>query len=187
MQVTEDDDPESRGRLAPHELPHVMACVLAAQRRVQRCVAALAATRAAGDDDAVERRLIQKTARARRQKRCLCMALACHFMSYDSVQMAPLQHAAAEMTEPWNELPEAEFVRVTRWGTRRFCEACDKLVLFPDVLHAENGSTMTRRLAMFTLLRRWVVPDRIIDQAKFQRTSTSRLKHCINAAIKQLM
>ena len=106
MQVTEDDDPESRGRLAPHELPHVMACVLAAQRRVQRCVAALAATRAAGDDDAVERRLIQKTARARRQKRCLCMALACHFMSYDSVQMAPLQHAAAEMTEPWNELPK---------------------------------------------------------------------------------
>ena len=60
-----------------------------AQRRVQWRVAALVATRAAGDDDAVEWRLIQKTTRARWAKRWL--ALACHFMSYDSVQMAPLQ------------------------------------------------------------------------------------------------
>ena len=51
MQVTQDDDPESRGRLAPHELPLVMAAFVATHHRVRRHKLALANVQAAGGDD----------------------------------------------------------------------------------------------------------------------------------------
>jgi hypothetical protein len=34
MQITEDDDSESRGRLAPHEVPLAMAATMVACRRL---------------------------------------------------------------------------------------------------------------------------------------------------------
>ena len=48
MQVTEDDDPESRGRLAPHELPYGMGCVFVACRRLRRVRAEQAVDDASG-------------------------------------------------------------------------------------------------------------------------------------------
>ena len=186
MQITEDDDSESRGRLAPHEVPLAMAATMVACRRLHAARGALAAAAGEGGD-AGEQRLIQKVARAKRMRRSLLMMMSFHYMSYDMVMMPPVQHAAPEMTEPWRELTEAAFVRVTRFSTTRFCEVADALIRFPATMRAADGSVMTRRLALFSLLRRWVVPDTLYQQARFQRTSVSRLRHCINSAIKQLM
>jgi hypothetical protein len=186
MQITEDDDSESRGRLAPHEVPLAMAATMVACRRLHATRGALAAAAGEGGD-AGEQRLIQKVARAKRMRRSLLMMMSFHYMSYDMVMMPPVQHAAPEMTEPWRELTEAAFVRVTRFSTTRFCEVADALIRFPATMRAADGSVMTRRLALFSLLRRWVVPDTLYQQARFQRTSVSRLRHCINSAIKQLM
>ena len=99
--------------------------------------------------DVGEQRLIQKVAQAKRMWRNLLMMMAFHYMSYDMVMMPPVQHAAPEMTEPWRELTEAAFVRVTRFSTTRFCEVADALIRFPATMRAADGSVMTRRLALF--------------------------------------
>eukprot|EP01043_Picozoa_sp_COSAG02_P032741 COSAG02_NODE_2202_length_9534_cov_20.277160_4_plen_88_part_00 len=69
MQVTEDDDPESRGRLAPHEVPLVMAALAATHRRLRRCQNAL------DTSGASDQRLIQKVARAKKAQRLLRLSM----------------------------------------------------------------------------------------------------------------
>ena len=151
MQVTEDDDPESRGRLAPHELPYGMGCVFVACRRLSRLRAEQAVDAATG---VASPGLAVKVARAVRIRRLSLMMLAAHFTSYDMVMMAPVRHAEPELSEPWNQLSGAEFLRVTRFGVERFNEAADALTVFPAVMRACDGIRMTRRRAFFTMLRR---------------------------------
>eukprot|EP01046_Picozoa_sp_COSAG06_P072374 COSAG06_NODE_21150_length_767_cov_6.482036_1_plen_115_part_10 len=50
MQITEEDDSESRGRLAPHEVPLAMAATMVACRRLHAARGALASVRVEGGD-----------------------------------------------------------------------------------------------------------------------------------------
>ena len=114
MEITEHDDVESRGRLAPHEVPLAMASVLCACRAVRRRTREL--TAAGGG----VQRLIRRVRRAKMLRRALFVMMAAHFTSYDMVMMAPVVHALPEMLEPWRELSNAEFTHVTRFGIARF-------------------------------------------------------------------
>eukprot|EP01043_Picozoa_sp_COSAG02_P045940 COSAG02_NODE_4250_length_5586_cov_2.460725_6_plen_143_part_00 len=107
----------------------------------------------------VGQRLIRRVRRAKMLRRALFVMMVAHFTSYDMVMMAPVVHALPEMLKPWRELSNAEFTRVTRFGIARFLECADALTLLPETLIMSDGSKMSRRLALFTVLRRWTVPD----------------------------
>ena len=50
-----------------------------------------------------------------------------------------------------------------------FLACCDELTLLPVKIVASDGCTASKHLAMFTLLRRWSVPDTLERQARDMR------------------
>ena len=183
MPVHEDEDVFARGRIAPHDLPAAFAVV---HRMMRKCRRARQLLRVAEDGDGSPE-MRRKLKRARGQRRMALQALAVHFSSYDMVARPVVEHAAPEMTEPWDELTEAHFREVTGWSTPQFLEAADKLTLLPAEITTAQGCKVSRRLAFFTCLRRWSVTDTLRAQGRFQRTSPSRLTDIINTTIKELM
>lgn len=138
-----NQDWDDRGHIAAHDVDHVRLylCVLLRQR---------SAARAGGRLPEARRRRMAK------QINDITMALLRHFMSFDKATRPRQEFDRPKMLQPWLELDESVFVKMTRFYKKEFLRVVDSLTLLPDTIRDPGtGCTATKRLAVFILLRRW--------------------------------
>ena len=177
--VHEDDDLEDRGRLKTWEAKPMMDILHTVYRHEKR------AREEVEGDDCEENQFAH--ARAACIKNYFVGVYFKHITSYNMVSRAPVAYDQPAMTEPWRDLTEQDFKEQTGFCKRMFLACCDELTLLPGKIVASDGCTASKHLAMFTLLRRWSVPDTLERQARDMRRGRCWVTAIINAAIATLM
>jgi hypothetical protein len=138
------EDWDERGHIAAHDVVAVRLYLLTLLRL-------RSSARARG------RRLSEaRRHRMSKQIEDVLAALLRHHMSFDMATRPRQEFDRAPMKEPWQELDESVFVKMTRFYKKEFVRICDALELIPDTIRdSGTGCKATKKLAVFILLRRW--------------------------------
>lgn len=86
------------------------------------------------------------------------------------------QPAAAEISEPWQQLPTSTFEELTGWSPERFMEMNALFVLLPNTIVTPTRYKASRPLCFFILLARWTHRRRSwIDLARELNMSRAKM------------
>jgi hypothetical protein len=138
-----NQDWDDRGHIAAHDVDHVRDYLgaLLLQRRAARAGHGLSEAR---------RRRLSK------QINDMTMALLRHYMSFDKATRPRQEFSLPKMKQPWLDLDESVFQKMTRFYKKEFLSIVDSLSLLPDTIRDPGtGCKASKQLAVFILLRRW--------------------------------